>query len=72
MTNDMKTAQEFSERRPTGEVQARREIAQSPLSRAPAVPRGTFGYIQDVADGLLWVDFGGLRGVVACEVGDLL
>lgn len=52
-------------------VTARRQIAQSPLTEAPAVPRGSVGHIEDEADDLYWVDFGEPYGVVACEPQDL-
>lgn len=52
---------------PTGRVIAARRIYQNPLDSAPPVPAGTVGWIQDFVDGLLWVDFEGLYGVVACE-----
>lgn len=51
----------------TGRVISARSIEQSPLSNAPGVPRGSVGFIQDEADDLLWVDFGGFYGVVACD-----
>lgn len=60
-------AQEFWESRPDGCVTAKRRIYQSPLSDAPAVPHGRRGFIQDSADGFLWVDFGGAYGAVCCE-----
>jgi len=52
-------------------VHARRRIDQSPLSDAPAVPRGTRGHIEDEADGFYWVDFGESFGTVACDREDL-
>ncbi len=55
-----------------GYVRARISIAQSPLDNASSVKRGTPGHIEDVADGLYFVDFGELYGVVACEAGELV
>jgi hypothetical protein len=52
-------------------VVARRRIEQSPLSSAPAVPRGTRGTPEDVADDLAWIDFGDPFGVVACDPDDI-
>lgn len=47
-------------------VVARRRIDQSPLSRAPAVPRGRRGTVEDLDQptGDYLVDFGGRYGVV--------
>lgn len=50
-----------------GMVTAKRRIFQSPLDSAPPVPAGTAGFIQDEADGYLWVDFDGAYGVVCCD-----
>lgn len=62
MARDLVTAYSWS--RP---VIASRTIRQSPLSTDPDVPRDRQGWLQDVADGLLWIDFGRPYGVVACE-----
>jgi len=51
---------------------SRHRIEQSPLTNAPAVPAARTGSVDDVADGLLWVDFGDPYGVVACEPSDLI
>ena len=67
MNEGTMNAQEFWESNPDGRVTAKRRIYQSPLSGAPPVPQSTRGWIEDVADDLLWVDFGGLYGVVCCE-----
>jgi hypothetical protein len=66
MSDDLVTA--YSWNRP---VIATRTIHQSPLSSDQDVPPGRAGWLQDVADDLLWVDFGDRYGVVACEPGDL-
>lgn len=50
-----------------GFVRARVVIYQCPLDSAPLVPKGQCGHVEDVADDLLWVDFGEPYGVVACE-----
>jgi hypothetical protein len=52
-------------------VIARRPIEPSPLSAAPVIPAGRRGEIQDFADDLLWVDFGGRWGTVAVEPWEL-
>lgn len=52
-------------------MKARRTIEQSPLSDAPAVPKGQSGTLDDEADGLLFVDFGEPYGSVACTVDEL-
>jgi N12 class adenine-specific DNA methylase/GH24 family phage-related lysozyme (muramidase)/2'-5' RNA ligase len=48
-------------------VVAKRRIAQNPAAGAPAVPAGREGLVQDVADDLLWVDFGEPYGTVAVD-----
>jgi hypothetical protein len=53
------------------ETRSRRRIEQSPLSDAPAVPRGTAGTVEDESDGWYWVDFGEPYGVVCCDRDDL-
>jgi hypothetical protein len=50
-----------------GYVKSLCRIQQSPLSIDPSVPRGIKGHLEDEADGLLFVDFGALYGVVACS-----
>ena len=52
-------------------VTARWDIEQCPLSDAPMVPFGYTGTIEDIADGYLWVDFGGPYGVVCCDALEL-
>lgn len=49
-------------------MKAKKRIAQSPLTDAPDVPKGTRGTLEDsdTCDGLLYVDFGDPYGVVAC------
>jgi len=54
-----------------GNVIARRRIEQSPLTDAPAVPRGTVGYVDDEDFELLIVDFGEPYGHVICEPEDV-
>ncbi len=50
---------------------AKRAIEQSPHSSAPTVPAGAAGWLEDVADDLLWIDFGDPYGVIACEPGEV-
>ncbi len=52
-------------------VRAKRHIEQSPLSDAPAVPKGRIGHIEDEVDDLVFVDFGEPYGTVACDVDEL-
>ena len=54
-----------------GNVVAVRRIEQSPLSDAPAVPRGARGYVEDVDAPWLLVDFGEPYGVVICDPRDV-
>lgn len=54
-----------------GNVIARRRIEQSPLSDAPAVPRGMVGHIDDEDPPYLIVDFGAPYGHVICEPEDV-
>jgi hypothetical protein len=48
-------------------LKAKHRIPQSPLSADPDVPRGREGWLCDIADGYLWVDFGAPYSVVACD-----
>lgn len=46
-------------------VRARILIRDNPLAEVDATaPRGAIGWIQDEADGYLWVDFG--KGAISC------
>lgn len=56
----------------TRPVIARRMIRQCPTSTDLDVPAGRPGWLQDVADGLLWIDFGDGFGVVPCEPSEVL
>lgn len=50
---------------------AKKDIEQSPLSNAPDVPKGRIGTLDDEADDLLWVDFGGPYGTIACDASEV-
>lgn len=54
-------------------VQARKRIDQSPLDKAPAVPKGTTGEVQDFdrSAGMFFVDFGHPYGVVMASPDEL-
>lgn len=52
-------------------VVARRRIEQSPLTDAPAVPKGANGYLDDVDEPYVIVDFGEPYGHVLCEPEDI-
>jgi len=46
------------------------DIPDNPLSREDSSARqGDRGHVEDLADGLVWVDFG--RGAIPCEPGEI-
>lgn len=68
MKYSVPTVADFNWNRP---VVATRKIRQCPLSKDQDVPAGRRGFIQDIADGLVWVDFGKRFGVVPCESAEI-
>jgi len=51
-------------------VRAKRAIQDSPLARHDdSVQRGAIGSVEDIADDLVWVDFG--SGVIPCEIDEI-